>query len=231
MCVIVVNKDTTKHQIDKKTFEKMWERNSDGLGLTYWDSKNSKWVRIKGIMAKTTAWNYIKYFQQRSRHLIVHFRLTSKGKTTPELTHPFEFYYIKNKKKGTYGIGYLFHNGTIHKLGDSTRSDTLELSEWISALRLTKQQLLTFIYSPFFEELVSPSRICIILEGEKMIHTIGNFKEYNGLLVSNLSWNFQASYKTIYGYSERYWNNDYSDYSNKEWEWDSRKRRWIKIVK
>jgi len=213
MCLIaIVDKEKNKNLIiTKKDFDKIWNQNSDGLGLTYWDSNLKKWICIKGIMDKKLGWDFVDYCQNKYKKLIIHWRLTSKGLTNEKLTHPFKFTYIKNKKKNLLGIGYLFHNGTIWELGNDIKSDTQELAELISSLNLNKKQLIKFINSKFFKKLINSSRICIVLENEKKIYKFGNFEKYKGLIVSNLSWIYDYSLNYIKRYSNN-WYRNYGDF-------------------
>lgn len=100
----------------------MWARNPHGMGFVGRVSKDDKWVHKKGIMDQKEAVEALKDYIKKEGEVIFHFRILSRGKLSPEMTHPFEWSNTKEKR-------YIFHNGTVNILSGGCDSDSSVLSQ------------------------------------------------------------------------------------------------------
>lgn len=107
MCVIAVCK---KRKLTDKEVELMWQSNPEGAGLA-WAEDGQVHYR-KGFMKLR---DFKKFYGSREFPFphIAHFRITSAGVTTPELTHPFIVSHTSPHQLEYHGPDpVLFHNGT-----------------------------------------------------------------------------------------------------------------------
>lgn len=181
MCVIVIKPKGV--DIKLETLEKCWNANSDGAGVA-WREKRLVVVR-KGIMSFEEFEKLFKKIYSKDKEMVFHFRLTSRGMTCPEMTHPFRLV-SRNEVDAlefVTNIPVLFHNGTIINLGDNEKSDTFYLSRLLGKMYFdskvsleTLVKVLNMVGGKFV--LFSPRKTIIV----------GAFHEENGCLFSNLSW-------------------------------------------
>lgn len=111
MCIIIYSKKGT--QITKEELKKTWQVNPDGGGYAVIENGNIHYE--KGFMNFNKFYKSFKKYNTPEYEKVIHFRITSKGTTTKEQTHPFK----KTKpdklkydgKKPVY-----FMNGTINSI-------------------------------------------------------------------------------------------------------------------
>jgi hypothetical protein len=110
MCVIAVYTDNYPKLADLELMESF---NKDGAGMAWIDNKSNKVEWVKGL--KLSAKDIHDIISKRKINLpfVIHFRISSVGKTNDELCHPFTIETNDNNElKGTTEKGVLFHNGT-----------------------------------------------------------------------------------------------------------------------
>lgn len=105
MCIIAAVRPGLK--LDKETFDRCWDKNPDGFGMTYLFNGE---LRIKKTMYKDKAWNIYNGVTNMTQDtwMILHFRISTHG--TKDLTncHPFRVH-----------DGLVFcHNGIIRQIPD-----------------------------------------------------------------------------------------------------------------
>lgn len=200
MCVITVKPRNII--IDYSTVQNMWLKNPDGCGLAYFDSDGRVLVE-KGFMTLPEAWTAINRHQDKE--LVIHFRLATHGKKTPQQTHPFAITKNIVDAKAYYCGGafkaVLFHNGIITNYGNEKYSDTLEfivctLAE-IPKLR-TKLDVLE----------LTENKYALLTKGK--IYLIGDFHKHKGLTCSNLYFLPQPVFRNVkYSSSGTPWYKNY----------------------
>ena len=86
MCVIAVYSDNYPKLVDLESMEAF---NSDGAGIAWIDRKTNKVEWVKGL--KLSAKKIHKMITKKKIQLpfVIHFRISSVGKTNNELCHPF----------------------------------------------------------------------------------------------------------------------------------------------
>lgn len=183
MCVIVIKPADVA--IERTDLEAMFRRNRDGMGMAYFLDDGS--VRIdKGYMTETAAVNAVMEHMEKS--LVIHFRLTTHGKTCQEQCHPFVVSRdVKEAKTLDRADCVLFHNGVISGYGNDKISDTIHFAcQVLSRIpdATVKQEVLC----------LTGDKFALLQEGK--IYLVGEFKEYKGLMCSNL--HFVAS--RVFGY-------------------------------
>ncbi len=212
MCVIVF-KPRDLQIPDEETLKKCWEANSDGAGLAWVEGKGVKYV--KGFKDFEKLMKFLKdnnFFNQKD--LVIHFRLTSKGKVCKEQTHPFPIGgYIEKEKWGLiHGEAemVLFHNGTLHGFGShfEEKSDTQEFAEWLGVLREKGASLEILI--EIIKKIGYSDRFVLFLP--EKIYLTGDFEEKDGYLFSNLLWDRDFRNWFYWG-----WGSFYSDKNKKKW--------------
>ena len=89
MCIIAVKTEGVKMPNDT-ILKTMWRSNPDGAGFMV-KRKRSKLVDLKkGFMTYDSFMKALKKAKIKDSDIVVmHFRITSAGKTLPRLTHPF----------------------------------------------------------------------------------------------------------------------------------------------
>ena len=110
MCVIAVYSDNYPKLVDLESMEAF---NSDGAGIAWIDRKTNKVEWVKGL--KLSAKKIHKMITKKKIQLpfVIHFRISSVGKTNNELCHPFTLEKNdSNDLSGKTNEGVLFHNGT-----------------------------------------------------------------------------------------------------------------------
>lgn len=173
MCVIVIKPAGT--EIERSDLEAMFRRNSHGMGFAYFLEDGS--VRIdKGYMTQESAIAAI--MRNMGKSLVIHFRLTTHGKTCPAQCHPFVVSedVTEAKTLGTAPCA-LFHNGIISGYGDKDISDTIHFTcQVLSKIpdATVRQEVLC----------LTGDKFALLQDGQ--VFLVGEFKEYKGLMCSNL---------------------------------------------
>jgi len=172
---------------------------------------------LKGFMEFDKLYSFLEGFADSWRELeaVIHFRLTSVGRTVPEMTHPFPICGIYERERDgiIYGVarGVLFHNGTMSRFGSrlSGKSDTCEFAELLDSLkkkRLSWEDLVKLI------DKFGSGRF-VLMTGRKT-WLIGEFSKKYRCKFSNLYWDVRRRDIdfTYYSYFYKAWQGgDYGD--------------------
>lgn len=128
MCIIVAKPKGVKRP-DKEVLQQCWEGNPDGAGFCYYDRKKELVGYQKGFMSFKAFWKALLAVEKRvdgTDPFIYHFRITSRGSTCPEQTHPFPVSteIADLKKSRGYTRLAITHNGTMPINHGKEESDT-----------------------------------------------------------------------------------------------------------
>ena len=228
MCIIVVVPAGVNMPSDE-TLKECFRRNPDGAGFMWSDGKE---VHIrKGFMkwddfdkALNAEFDAGRIFTDST--VVMHFRITTSGKTQPKCCHPFP---ISSKKEDLQALSVdsrwgIAHNGVIH--GRHTAdgwSDTMDFVADVVAPLARMHP--SFMYSEDAKELLGGacrSKLAIINHaGEYML--VGEFNESDGVFYSNTSYiPLRYSY-TSYNSVWDKWDDVYGDFDwDDDWDkpWD-----------
>jgi len=191
MCVICFK--NLGAELSREDASLMWEANDHGAGYALWDETSQDWLVKKGFMSFEGLWKEIEPYCGRDHILVVHFRIASRGKVVPDLTHPFPIEMEGGK------TAWLFHNGTLSIVPEGGLSDTAQFAKELSQLRLNKEQLKTLLSGKLGDELRGHSRFAVVFPGEREPLLLGSWEEADGLKVSNLGWRRTYSFPLDYG--------------------------------
>lgn len=223
MCIIAA-KPAGISMPDTDRITNMWTRNSDGAGFMY--AKDGKVYIEKGFMKLNELLDRIKQLGKtvdlKSVPVVMHFRITTSGGTSPENCHPFPVTSnlgVLRKLKSTCALG-VAHNGIIDITPRKGISDTMEYI--LSQLSLLYQAMPKFYESKPAMQLVEnaiDSKMAMLTKAGR-IYTIGNFEEDGGIMYSNTSYKGWSSYYTGGKYGT--YDNGWSVYgSNYGYGWPS----------
>ena len=227
MCVIAVKKRGVDFPKDESV-KAMWDTNSDGAGFMY--ALNDKVYIEKGFMKLSDFQNAITSLGQllskkkmtlNDIPMVLHFRITTHGGTSPQLTHPFPISSQETHLKAldlSCNLG-LVHNGIISSVATKTGlSDTATyIADILTPLAyLNKNFYKTKEGKALIENTIGASKFTF-LDKDGNIELIGDFKsgtknETEGILFSNLSHEFEysAGAHGLYGYGGN-WRGYYAD--------------------
>ena len=226
MCVIVAKKMGIELP-SKKILENCFDVNPDGAGLMY-VNENKKIVIEKGFMTFEAFYKKLKELDKKydlkKKALVMHFRITTQGGTSPENCHPFPITDDEKKLKATYlecnDVAFA-HNGIISLYSmrdDKGMSDTMLLSKELlyPLFNYNKKFYKQEHNQELIEEIIGTDKIAF-LDNEEKIITIGEFKEDEGVLYSNLNHKKNYNYYK-YNYNDyyNYDNYSYNNYNNHE---------------
>ena len=168
MCVIIYKKKDSA--IELETLLLARNTNPDGMGLAYFDGDEVIFERnlkpskrdLQACIRKT-----------EGKEAIFHFRIATSGGINLANCQP-----IFNKK----GNFLLFHNGVVHSLNgvSNTASDTVLLSYLLEHDEVDKNKLLEKLANKTFSKFV-------LIDNNNSLFLFGDYKEYKGLLCSNLN--------------------------------------------
>ena len=199
MCIIAIKPAGVKMPA-VKTIENMWYNNSDGAGLMYATGGN---VHIeKGFMTlkkfKAALKRLEKNLDVTNTPIVLHFRITTHGGTSPGNTHPFPVVeklplLQMTKFKTQLAIA---HNGVIDiKPSKKDISDTMEYI--INQLAPLYQLKKDFYKQSAGKKLIynAIKSKMVFLDGSGRIETVGDFiTGDDGLLYSNSSYKARTIY-------------------------------------
>jgi hypothetical protein len=220
MCIIAIKPAGTKMPA-MSTIENMWYNNPDGAGFMYAKGGN---VHIeKGFMAlkdlKKALERLEKTIDVVNTPIILHFRITTHGKTSPENCHPFpisEKLPLLQMRKIRTPLA-VAHNGIIDI--KPSRKDISDTMEYI----MTQLAPLYQLKKDFYKHEAGKKLIynfikskMAFLDGNGRIETVGDFiSGKDGLLYSNAS--YEA--RTVYydwdiweDYSARWYESEHGKY-------------------
>ena len=199
MCIIAIKPAGMKMPAET-TIENMWYNNPDGGGLMY--AANGTVYIEKGFMSlkafKTALKRLEKTIDTTNTPIILHFRITTHGQTSPENCHPFPVVeklplLQMTKCKTPLAVA---HNGIISiKPSKEGISDTMEYV--VSQLAPMYQLKKDFYKQDAGKKLIYNfirSKM-VFLDGTGRIETIGDFiEEKDGMLYSNTSYKARTIY-------------------------------------
>lgn len=191
MCIIAAKPAGVKMP-DDETISRMWYRNQDGAGIMY--AKDGK-VRIdKGFMKLDDFKKHLKELSKTvdldKTAVVMHFRITTHGGTSPENCHPFP---ITRSIKALQSLHQsapigIAHNGIIPITPRKGISDTMEyIATQLAPLYAMKPD---FFKDSNGIELVKnaiQSKMAF-LTADAEIYVIGDFVEDDGIMYSNTSY-------------------------------------------
>lgn len=168
MCVIIYKKPSVDLKFETVRLASI--TNPDGMGLAYFDGGEVIFERnlkpskrdLQSCIRKT-----------EGKEAIFHFRIATSGGVNLANCQP-----IFNKK----GNFLLFHNGVVHSLNgaSTTASDTVLLSYLLEHKEVNKYKLLEKLAQKTYSKFV-------LIDNDNSLHLFGDYKEYKGLLCSNLN--------------------------------------------
>lgn len=226
MCIIVVVPAGIDMPSDD-TLKECFRRNPDGAGFMWSDGKE---VHIrKGFMTwedfeKALGDEFDAGHIFTDSTVVMHFRITTSGRTQPKCCHPFP---ISDKKEDLQATSFdsrfgIAHNGVIRWCHtEDGWSDTMDYVAGVVAPLAHMHP--SFMYSSDAKELLKKtcgSKLAIINHaGEYML--VGEFNEENGVYYSNTSYipfkyNY-SSYESVWGK----WDDAYGDF-----DWDDYESAW-----
>jgi len=199
MCIIAVKPAGVKMPATK-TIENCWYNNPDGAGFMY--AKESSVYIEKGFMKLKSLKVALKKVEKKvdvvNTPIILHFRITTSGGTSPENCHPFPIteklpLLQMRKSKAPLAVA---HNGIIDiKPSKKDISDTMEYI--ISQLAPLYQLKKDFYKHEAGKKLVynAIKSKMAIMDGNGYIATVGDFiTSDDGLLYSNTSYKARTLY-------------------------------------
>ena len=191
MCVIMA-KPKGIDMPDDDTIHNMWVRNSDGAGFMYaLDGQvhiQKGFMKLDALRAalKKTA----KSVDLKNTAVVMHFRITTHGGTTPENCHPFpitDSIGKLKKLKQTTRLG-VAHNGIITSV--SPRKGISDTMEYIATQLAPLSKAVPAFYKDanlmLMIQNATASKLAFLTGGGK-IYTVGQFIVDGGRLYSNYS--------------------------------------------
>ena len=219
MCIIVI-KPAGIFMPAMETIENMWYNNSDGAGFMYAAGGS---VHIeKGFMTlkdfKSAISRLEKAIDVVNTPMVLHFRITTHGETSPGNCHPFPVseklpLLTMTKTKTSLGVA---HNGIINiKPSKKDISDTMEyvMTQLAPLYQLKKD----FYRQPAGKKLVynAIKSKMVFLDGAGRIEIIGDFiSDKDGLLYSNNSYKARTIYYNwdLWDYGMDWYESKYGKY-------------------
>ena len=210
MCIIAA-KPAGVPMPSESIIRNMWDGNRDGAGIMY--VENGK-VRIeKGFMKYKSFLAMLDELRTRldltATPLVMHFRITTHGGTSPENTHPFPItdnIGALKKLSARCDIG-VAHNGIIPISPRKGISDTMEyIASQLAPLKRAMPNFYTNKHALQLVENAIESRMAFLTSGGRIV-TVGNFIEDEGVLYSNTSYMaLRAAYRSLC--YDSYWDED-----------------------
>ena len=235
MCVIAVS-EAGQPVPSKDQLKLMWDKNPHGAGIVV-DLGGGQVYYRKGLMTIDQFNDALDEISHK--HNLVdqacafHFRIKTSGKTDGPTTHPFILsprYQDLRRLEYTGSTPVMMHNGVISKFGgwlDKLSSDTQDFAATIgfSMLRKSKKgRKPSNSMLKAAESVVNSSRV-VVFYGDNKPVKIGDWKEAQGLCVSNTLWvpstttdSSQSTYKNPAPDTFGMWTD----------QWPIRDREWIK---
>lgn len=198
MCVIAV-KAAGIEMPTTETIENMWLRNPDGAGFMY--ARDGKVHIEKGFMKLESLKAKLKEvddkYNMKKLPVIMHFRITTHGGTSPENTHPFpisDSIGMLKKRRLTTDLG-VAHNGIISVTPRKDISDTMEYIA--GQLAPLKRAVPDFYKNKDLLQMIehaTDSKLAFLDRRGKIV-TVGDFVEDAGIKYSNNSYKGYTSWR------------------------------------
>lgn len=207
MCVIV-HKERGKDIPSDEIIEKCFKKNPDGSGILL-HRDGTKTLEIhKGYMKLDDFKTVLKELNvNKNDDLVMHFRITTSGGTSPENCHPFP---ISNKiddlKATRINTPRAFvHNGVLGKGDEILKiSDTQVFVKDIISREEVSDHLENSEIKKIITKVADSGQRFFIADAEKDIfERYGTWYENDGIWYSNLAW------KNYYSYNYANWNSYY----------------------
>lgn len=227
MCIIAI-KPAHHKMIDETTLETMFNTNPDGAGYMY--AYNNRVHIKKGFMTLKELLNSLDNLKKKINieeiPLILHFRISTSGKTDGATCHPFPVTSDLNALRKTHVITNLgmAHNGIISDFEEkkSIYSDTqLFVNKCVSYLYDMNPK---FLHDDRTEKLLEPiingSRLAF-LDSHGNIYRYGEWYENDGIYYSNegyIPWQSRYYHYNDAYYSKYYYGDDYYYYGDEDQE-------------
>jgi predicted glutamine amidotransferase len=224
MCIIAIKKEGVDMPSDA-IIKKMFRTNKDGAGYAI-KKKRSKLVKVsKGHMTIDAFMKAIKKEKINKTDIVVmHFRITTAGGTSPNLTHPFiadKNVEMAESLEASTDQLVMFHNGTIsdYKGVVEKRSDSSLLATQIMSDQAIRENLTNSAIVELITLRLGSSRLAVIDPKKHNVFIFGGWsakdkKEYkwneakDGMIYSNFSWEVSTG-KVFKGFgSEQYGDGD-----------------------
>lgn len=209
MCVIIAKTKTQKAP-KIEALKNCFDNNSDGGGFMY--VNNGHVIIDKGYMTKKAFIKRYKQLKQKfnnfnDMNLVIHCRIGTSGKNTPQFTHPYIITNDLSKMKETHAacdVG-LAHNGILHDYTPSNKksNDTMQFIKRYIFRKYKHKKLFNDITR---NEIISTGSKFAILTKEDKLYLYGDFIK-DGVYYSNDSYK-KYEYYTNYCYNYNY---DYKD--------------------
>ena len=227
MCIIAI-KPAHNRMIDENTIETMFNTNPDGAGYMY--AYNNRVHINKGFMTLEELLNSLEDLKKKINieeiPLILHFRISTSGKTDGATCHPFPVTSDLNALRKTHVITSLgmAHNGIISDFEEkkSIYSDTqLFVNKCVSYLYDMNPK---FLHDDRTEKLLEPiingSRLAF-LDSHGNIYRYGDWIENDGIYYSNegyIPWTSRYYHYDSNYYDNYYYGDDYYYYGDEDQE-------------
>jgi len=227
MCIIAI-KPAHHKMIDETTLETMFNTNPDGAGYMY--AYNNRVHINKGFMTLKELLNSLDNLKKKINieeiPLILHFRISTSGKTDGATCHPFPVTSDLNALRKTYVITNLgmAHNGIICDFEEkkSIYSDTqLFVNKCVSYLYdMNPKFLHDDRTKKLLEPIINGSRLAF-LDSHGNIYRFGDWCENDGIYYSNegyIPWQARYYHYDDTYYSKYYYGDDYYYYGDEDQE-------------
>ncbi len=219
MCVAIF-KVKGRRVPTKQELQNCFRTNNDGAGFSWLDRRGSqKLFWEKGFMSFRSFWKaFSKKNFKKSDQIMVHFRITSHGKTSRGNTHPFpisnDFHEMQELSGTTDKL--LMHNGILDCGTTKEFSDTMEFVKIISKFDIKEKDVRRLI------GMARGNSKIAIMQGSTVYYW-GDWIEENGVYFSNSSYEDKKKIPFYYsGYSNYNYHNYYERFA---WGEDSEKER------
>lgn len=222
MCVIAI-KPKGVGMIDDQTIKDMWDTNSDGAGFMYLN-KNNDVIINKGYMVYEEFLKNVKEIDDvddiKETPLILHFRITTHGGTSPENTHPFPVSTQVDHLKALDVKAHLAmaHNGVISSVdtADDLSDTQIFIKDIIAPLSRFGGNFLDD-YKKLIEYGIGSSKL-VFLDNKGTITKFGKWEERDGVFYSNLNHDYSNYTITTRNYYDYDYGNG-SGYRNKTYSY------------
>ena len=174
MCVIIFSEKGT--HIGKKELFRAWMANPDGAGFAV--QTGGEVLYRKGFMDFHSFYKAFEKWDDSKYTVAVHFRITSRGRTTKEQTHPFKAGAPNTLYKAT-AQPVFFMNGTIWDIVEKE-----DLNDTASFIEKFKHALTPSVDCANLLEYATGAK-WLIFAPDSVFFSSG-FVEYGGLWYSNL---------------------------------------------
>lgn len=180
MCVIAVCEKGLS--LDKGKFHACFSSNSHGAGFAWIRKEKLAWH--KGFMKADEAWDFYQTISGNAH--VAHFRLSSAGGISPELTHPFIVssgspIEMEGASKGRL----LFHNGTISGWKDMLFSLALHHGS-IPEGEMSDTRVMAMAVSTLGDKILDSGKYVIASSKEFMMY--GSWVEHENIHYTNASY-------------------------------------------